>query len=34
MARKFKTVDYEAVIELTITIGACLAARSPGSLCD
>jgi transposase len=24
MARKFKTVDYEAALELTITIGACL----------
>jgi len=25
MARKFKTVDYEAALELTITIGECLA---------
>lgn len=24
MARKFKTVDYEAALELTLTIGACL----------
>ena len=24
MARKFKTVDYEAALELTVTIGACL----------
>lgn len=24
MVRKFKTVDYEAALELTITIGACL----------
>jgi transposase len=24
MARKFKTVDYEAALELTITLGACL----------
>jgi transposase len=27
MARKFKTVDYEAALELTITIGACLPAN-------
>ena len=26
MARKFKTVDYEAALELTLTIGACLPA--------
>lgn len=25
MTRKFKTVDYEAALELRITIGACLA---------
>ena len=24
MARKFKTVDYEAALEMTIRIGACL----------
>ncbi len=27
MARKFKTVDYEAALELTITIGTCLPAN-------